>query len=303
LNRELTGKRAKKIRKRYRIVLNGLQRGHLAVELKRGDLTSDRALQVRAILLADEGPEGPCMSDNKIALKLNITRSKAEYIRMCFAAPEVQKKRIGSAQAKANSDPRLRKLRVAARLRYDQKPENREKKRAYQRNLPPDVRERKNRRAKEYRSTDEGREKKKISQRIYRNTPQGKLKKRMYVQRQKTQSNQRYKIRYQTDPQFKMAVVVRKRVILALKARGASKSKSLRELIGCSIQELKQHLESKFREGMSWENHGEWHVDHIRPCADFDLTNPEEQKNCFHFSNLQPLWAEENLRKSNKLIP
>jgi hypothetical protein len=124
----------------------------------------------------------------------------------------------------------------------------------------------------------------------------------MYVQRQKTQSNQRYKIRYQTDPQFKMAVVVRKRVILALKARGASKSKSLRELIGCSIQELKQHLESKFREGMSWENHGEWHVDHIRPCADFDLTNPEEQKNCFHFSNLQPLWAEENLRKSNKLI-
>ena len=187
-------------------------------------------------------------------------------------------------------------------MRYEQKPENRKKKKVYQQNLPPEVRERKNRRAKEYWSTDEGREKRRISQRIYRNTPEGRLKKRMYVQRQKTKSNERYNTRYETDPQFKIAVVVRKRVVLALKSRGVSKSKSLCELIGCSIKELKQHLESKFREGMSWENHGEWHIDHIRPCADFDLTNPDEQKKCFHFSNLQPLWAVENLRKSNKII-
>ena len=196
----------------------------------------------------------------------------------------------------------MRQLRIAARLRYEQKPENRKKKKVYQQNLPPEVRERKNRRAKEYWSTDEGREKRRISQRIYRNTPEGRLKKRMYVQRQKTKSNERYNTRYETDPQFKIAVVVRKRVVLALKSRGVSKSKSLCELIGCSIKELKQHLESKFREGMSWENHGEWHIDHIRPCADFDLTNPDEQKKCFHFSNLQPLWAVENLRKSNKII-
>jgi hypothetical protein len=52
---------------------------------------------------------------------------------------------------------------------------------------------------------------------------------------------------------------------------------------------------------MSWENHGEWHIDHIRPCAAFDLTLAAEQKVCFHYSNLQPLWAEENMKKSAKL--
>ena len=50
-------------------------------------------------------------------------------------------------------------------------------------------------------------------------------------------------------------------------------------------------------EGMSWENHGDWHVDHIRPCCSYDLTIEEEQKKCFHYTNLQPLWAEENLSK------
>lgn len=63
---------------------------------------------------------------------------------------------------------------------------------------------------------------------------------------------------------------------------------------------LKQQLDAQFREGMSWVNHGEWHVDNIRPCAIFDLTRVAEQKVCFHYTNLQPLWAEENLRKNDK---
>lgn len=303
LNREFTGKRAQKIRKRYRVVLEGLQREHLKTELERGELSLERALEARAILLADEGPEGPSMSDIEIAEKLDITKGKAEYIRMTVAAPDVVKKRMQSRLEKARRDPRVRQLRTAARMRYEQKPESREKKQAYQRNLPPEVRAQKNQRTKEYRLTEAGREKRRISQRNYRNTPQGKAKKRMYVQRHKTKANERYKKRYDTDPQFKIAVVLRKRVVLALKARGISKSKRLRELLGCSIPELKKHLESKFRKGMSWDNHGEWHIDHIRPCADFELTIEEEQKICFHYSNLQPLWAEENLRKSDKTLP
>jgi hypothetical protein len=72
------------------------------------------------------------------------------------------------------------------------------------------------------------------------------------------------------------------------------------ELTGCSLEELTQYIESKFITGMSWENYGEWHIDHIRPCASFNLEDIEEQKKCFHWSNLQPLWAKDNLRKGSR---
>jgi len=73
------------------------------------------------------------------------------------------------------------------------------------------------------------------------------------------------------------------------------------ELTGCTKEHLLQHLKSKFTEGMSWENYGQWHIDHIRPCASFNLEDPEEQKKCFHWTNLQPLWAEDNIRKGAKV--
>jgi hypothetical protein len=72
-------------------------------------------------------------------------------------------------------------------------------------------------------------------------------------------------------------------------------------LIGCSITELKAYLENKFQQGMSWDNHGYygWHIDHIRPISSFDLSDPAQVKECFHYSNLQPLWAIDNLKKSD----
>lgn len=73
------------------------------------------------------------------------------------------------------------------------------------------------------------------------------------------------------------------------------------ELIGCSIAFLMAHLESKFKPGMSFANHGEWHIDHIIPCSAYDLTDPEQQKECFNWRNLQPLTARENMMKGNKL--
>jgi hypothetical protein len=77
------------------------------------------------------------------------------------------------------------------------------------------------------------------------------------------------------------------------------------DFIGCSIDELKCHLESKFQDGMNWDNYGlhGWHVDHIRPCTSFDLSKKEEQEKCFHYTNLQPLWAIDNIKKSNKWGP
>ena len=67
--------------------------------------------------------------------------------------------------------------------------------------------------------------------------------------------------------------------------------------MGCSIEFLKEYLEKQFKSGMNWDNYGEWHVDHIIPCVSFDLSDPEQQKKCFYYTNLQPLWAIENLEK------
>jgi vacuolar-type H+-ATPase subunit E/Vma4 len=77
-----------------------------------------------------------------------------------------------------------------------------------------------------------------------------------------------------------------------------SKSLKTMELIGCSIEFLKGYLESKFTKGMTWDNYGKWHIDHIKPCASFDLKNKSQQKICFNYINLQPLWQIDNLRKN-----
>jgi len=82
--------------------------------------------------------------------------------------------------------------------------------------------------------------------------------------------------------------------------KGKSRTYSTIKLIGCSINKLKQYLEKQFRPGMSWSNYGKWHVDHIKPCASFNLSSPEEQKLCFHYTNLQPLWAKDNIAKGCK---
>ena len=99
--------------------------------------------------------------------------------------------------------------------------------------------------------------------------------------------------------QAHLASTLRSSVRYAL--RGRKKSACSLSLIGCTIEELKAHLEKQFKPGMSWVNHSVkgWHIDHIRPCASFDLTDPEQQKQCFHYTNLQPLWAGENYSKGD----
>tara|TARA_R110001583_G_C5458942_1_gene391702 strand:- start:18 stop:599 length:582 start_codon:yes stop_codon:yes gene_type:complete len=99
------------------------------------------------------------------------------------------------------------------------------------------------------------------------------------------------------DPNFKLKQILSHRVYLALKAKGISKSKRTKELLGCTTEELWMHLKENFTEGMTVENYGLWHIDHIKPCALFDLTDPKQQEECFHYTNLQPLWAIDNIRK------
>lgn len=109
-----------------------------------------------------------------------------------------------------------------------------------------------------------------------------------------------FRERFKKDPSFKIAWAVRIRVVKVLKRLNTSKSNSTLNLIGCSREDLLNHLSSKFSEGMTIENHGLWHIDHIRPLSSFDLTDHEEQKKAFHYTNLQPLWAIDNIKKSDK---
>ena len=85
--------------------------------------------------------------------------------------------------------------------------------------------------------------------------------------------------------------------------KGKIKSGTTIDLLGCQPEFLISYIEKQFKEGMTWDNYGRrgWHIDHILPCASFDLSDPEQQKKCFHYTNLQPLWAEDNLRKSDKV--
>ena len=121
----------------------------------------------------------------------------------------------------------------------------------------------------------------------------------------KTKRKERHLERMRTDPQYKLGDILRKSVNKYLKGY---KSDHTIELLGCSIAEFQEHLESQFIEGMSWENYGvyrvdeerRWHCDHILPCTSFDLTDPEQQKECFHYTNFQPLWGDLNISKGNK---
>lgn len=107
--------------------------------------------------------------------------------------------------------------------------------------------------------------------------------------------------RLETDLDFKMRKRLARRLRDALQRFGGEKSKRTMDLIGCSVQELREHLEKQFQPGMTWENWSisGWHIDHIRPCASFDLTDPIQQAQCFHYTNLQPLWAKDNMIKKD----
>lgn len=107
-----------------------------------------------------------------------------------------------------------------------------------------------------------------------------------------------YTKRYHSDIQFRLRVILRNRLLQSVKtdARAGSAVTDL----GCSIPEFKDYLESKFAPGMSWENIGDWHIDHIEPLSKYNLEDEMEFKKACHYTNLQPLWKEDNLRKSNK---
>jgi len=109
-----------------------------------------------------------------------------------------------------------------------------------------------------------------------------------------------------TNPAYKIKYNLKSRLGELLKKQKITKRERTVDYVGCSFEELKNHLEKQFKPGMSWEHRTEWHVDHIIPInyfiKNFDFTDINVQKRCFHYTNLRPLWKLENLRKGTKIM-
>jgi hypothetical protein len=138
---------------------------------------------------------------------------------------------------------------------------------------------------------------------VKKRTQERNKKYRERTKEQKQKYDKKYSAhKYKNDVNYRIKSTLRARVNIAINSGGGKKYKHTFELIGCSFDFLKEYLEKQFKPGMCWDNHGlhGWHIDHIIPCYEFDLTNPEEQRKCFHYSNMQPLWATENLKKWRK---
>lgn len=169
--------------------------------------------------------------------------------------------------------------------------------------------------ARELYNTDHGRE----TKRKYRQSNHGHKVRREWQQSDRGQAltkkhrqtdhykerrNKLSKERWTTDPKYKMSSILRRRLNHALhhaKHGKALKHSHTLDILGCSMDFFMQYIEQQFQPGMTWQNHGQWHIDHRVPCATFDLIDPAQQKTCFHFSNMQPLWAEDNLKKGCRL--
>tara|TARA_B100001057_G_C22687823_1_gene886469 strand:+ start:103 stop:861 length:759 start_codon:yes stop_codon:yes gene_type:complete len=164
----------------------------------------------------------------------------------------------------------------------------------------------------EYSKSPVGKTMKKKAGKKYKASEKGKAADKRYYNKNKTElmrkSVAKRAIQRKINPHVKIRDNLSLRMRLALKEQNLTKRNTTNELVGCSIKFLKRYLEKQFYphpstgEMMTWKNHTikGWHIDHIKPCSSFDLSVLKQQKRCFNYRNLQPLWAKENIIKSNK---
>lgn len=135
-------------------------------------------------------------------------------------------------------------------------------------------------------------------QNYYRDSDGRKEKHRIWSKNNRDKVNAYRREQYK-NPLFKLGMILRGRFNKAV-TRGNNRAI---DLIGCTMDELKTHLEAQFKEGMTWDNwnYRGWHIDHITPIKLFDLGNADELKKAFHYSNLQPMWGVDNMRKGAKI--
>lgn len=118
-----------------------------------------------------------------------------------------------------------------------------------------------------------------------------------WARENKDKINANHHRKWKTDPQYRLSCLLHSRLTKAI--RRNTKRGSAVDDLGCSVAELKVQLESQFQDGMSWENQGQWHIDHVKPLASFDLADREQFLEAVHHTNLQPLWERDNLIKGS----
>lgn len=119
-------------------------------------------------------------------------------------------------------------------------------------------------------------------------------------ERAKATCRRYHRIHSEADANYIIKTRLRARLQKKLRAKGITKTASTEVLTGCTTDFLRGYLEARFLPGMTWANHGKWHIDHHIPCAEFDLREPAQQRQCFHYTNLKPMWGPDNIKKGAK---
>ena len=244
---------------------------------------------------------------SKIILKQAeyFKRTKKDRIKTLEKYREQNKEKI-SKKRKIYNEKNKEKISLYKKMKYEQNKDHNKQ----QRKIKYDLNKEKILKQKK-RYSDSHKKEKSIYDKIYRekNKEQKALNGKIYYEKNKEnhikRSNNYTRQRRQTDLSFKILGNLRNRCFCAINKRyGITNSKKTLDLLGCSIDEVREHLELLFVDGMSWENYGihGWHIDHIIPCNYFDLTDPEQQKRCFNYKNLQPMWAKDNIKKGTKIL-
>lgn len=161
-----------------------------------------------------------------------------------------------------------------------------------------------NKKAKEYRKNNAEKLKQKERQR-YLNRREEQIiysRNRRKLKDVKLARNHKQREKYKTSPEFIASHRIRSLLARTLKASGKKKNSSTSNLLGYTSQELRENIELKFQAGMTWENRGEWHIDHVKPIAQFIKEGITDPPIINALDNLQPLWATDNLSKGSKYI-
>jgi hypothetical protein len=159
-------------------------------------------------------------------------------------------------------------------------------------------------RCKDWREQNKEESRKKNLERYHKNKETYKAKHQEWVKNNRDHINKYNRERRKNDLQHRIRQNLRAgfKQALAAQTKSGFTSNASFKLLGCSFKKLKEHLENNFKDGMSWDNYGKWHIDHIKPLCMHDLSLEAEQKEACHYTNLQPLWAEENTSKGGRWV-
>jgi hypothetical protein len=189
---------------------------------------------------------------------------------------------------------------------YSQREDVKEKRESYYQR--EDVKERQ----KLYYASEDQREKKKKRNQQYFQRPEVKERlkgylreyfKKLEVRERMRESNNMHQRRRMEDPLKRLRQSMSSQLSNSLKRQNTTKKNKTMQYVGCTKEFLKEHLESQFTDGMTWENRKEWHIDHYVPCAFFDFSSDEEIFISWNYRNLRPMWASENISKRDSLPP